>query len=78
MTLLVEFVKIIVGGIVEFGSGLASGINGFVQNLFMQQSGETTILSYFAQVLAILAGIAISIGVTRRIFNMVASLGGRR
>lgn len=79
MTLLNEIVEILVGGIVKFGSGLATGINGFVQGLFIGQGAEgAQTLSVFGQVVAIFGGVAIAIGITRRLFNMVATLGGRR
>lgn len=74
---LVQFIQILIGGLSELGTGIGSGINSFVQNLFLTVSndGAVTGLSTFGGVVAIFGGIALAIGLTTLVFNWIRSIG---
>lgn len=52
---LVEFIQLLVSGITDLASGIGSGVNQYVQDLFLtvDQSGAVTGLSTFGGVTAI-------------------------
>ena len=72
---LTDFIELLTGGIVSLGSGIAEGTNAMVTDLFLTTTESGTTLSTFGGVLAIFAGIALSIGFTTLIFNWISSLG---
>ena len=76
-TALEEFLSILVSGIKKLGSGIGSGVNTFVSDLFLEldASGNITGLSMFGGVAAIFGGVGLAIGLTTLIFNWVRSLG---
>lgn len=75
--ILTEFIKLLVGGISELASGIGSGVNGFVKDLFLVTGtdGAVTGLSTFGGVVAIFGGIALATGITTLIFNWIRSIG---
>lgn len=73
--ILAEIVSLLVSGISDFGTGLAQGINGFVQSLFISASGG---LSTTGIVVVIFAGIALVTGITALIWNWITTLGARK
>lgn len=75
--ILTEFIQLLVGGISELATGIGSGVNGFVQDLFLTVStdGAVTGLSTFGGVVAIFGGIALATGITKLIFNWIRSIG---
>ncbi len=76
--LLNQIVELLVGGITGMATGLGRGINQYVTDLFIV-TGESGVmsLSSFGGMVAIFGGIALAVGITRRIFNWLISLGGR-
>lgn len=75
--ILTEFIKLLVGGITELATGIGSGVNGFVKDLFLVTGtdGAVTGLSTFGGVVAIFGGIALATGITTLIFNWIRSIG---
>lgn len=75
-----EFVNILVSGITDLASGIASGIVSMAKALFLEVSvsdGVETVtgLSVFGGIVAIFAGLALAIGITTRVYTWVTSLG---
>ncbi len=76
--LLNQIVELLVGGITGMATGLGKGINQYVTDLFIVTAeGGAMFLSSFGGMVAIFGGIALAVGITRRIFNWLISLGGR-
>lgn len=75
--ILSDFIKLLVGGIKDLATGVASGVNGFVKDLFLEvdAQGAITGLSTFGGVIAIFGGIALAVGITTLIFNWIRSIG---
>lgn len=75
--ILQEFIELLVGGISNLASGIGSGVNGFVQDLFLTvgTDGAVTGLSTFGGVVAIFGGISLAVGLTTLIFNWIRSIG---
>ena len=81
-TVLQEFVSILVSGIVDLASGIASGIVAMAKALFLNVSVDSTThvetvtgLSIFGGIVAIFAGLALAISITTRVYTWVTSLG---
>ena len=75
-TALNEFVTTLVGGISGIAEGIGTGVNGFVEDLFLTvEAGEITGLSTFGGVVAIFGGVALAVGLTTLVFNWVRSIG---
>lgn len=74
---LTEFIQYLVGGITELGSGIGSGVNQFVQELFLKVGTDGAVegLSTFGGVAAVFGGIGLAVGLTTLIFNWIRSLG---
>ena len=74
---LTEFIGLLVGGITSLASGIGSGVQQYVTDLFLktEDSGTITGLSTFGGVVAIFGGIALAVGLTTLIFNWVRSIG---
>lgn len=72
-----EFVETLVGGISGIAEGIGSGVNGFVQDLFLQvtETGDVTGLSTFGGVVAVFGGIGLAVGLTTLIFNWIRNIG---
>lgn len=72
-----DFIDLLVGGIEGMGSGIGSGVNTFVGDLFLtlDSTGNVTGLSLFGSVTAIFAGIALAVGLTTLIFKWIQSIG---
>lgn len=80
MSILTQIIEILTGGLTSFGSGLGSGIQSIVQALFVSVDGTsgTQSLTIFGTLVVVFAGIALAVGITRRIFNWVITLGGKK
>lgn len=70
-----EIVSILTSGITQFGSGLAGGINGYVQALFIGSSGG---LSTTGVVIVVFGAIALVTGITALVWNWISTLGARK
>ncbi len=75
--ILTDFIELLVGGITELAAGIGAGVNGYVQDLFLEVSdqGAITGLSTFGGVVAIFGGISLAVGLTTLIFNWIRSIG---
>lgn len=70
-----EFVTILVAGIKDLATGIASGVVDMAKALFLEGTGESLKLSVFGGIIAIFAGIALAIGITTKVYLWVTSLG---
>lgn len=72
-----SFIELLVGGVTGLASGIGTGVNQYVQDLFLAVSdtGEVTGLSTFGGVVAIFGGVALAVGLTTLIFNWIRSIG---
>lgn len=75
--ILTDFIQLLVGGIADMATGIGTGVNGFVKDLFLEvdAQGAITGLSTFGGVIAIFGGIALAVGITTLIFNWIRSIG---
>lgn len=80
MSILTQIIEILTGGLTSFGTGLGSGIQSIVQALFVSvdSTSGTQSLTIFGTLVTVFAGIALAVGITRRIFNWVITLGGKK
>lgn len=70
-----EIISILVGGLVEFGTGIGSALGSMVTSIFLETNGDTTTLSVFGGIICIFAGISLAVGLSRWVVNFVTSLG---
>lgn len=75
--LLGSIIELLTGGLTQMGEGIGAGASSFVESL-VWSAGESGAPSAFILVVAVLGGISLAVSFGRRIFGMVASLGGRR
>lgn len=75
--ILSEFIQLLVGGIKDLATGVGTGVNGFVKDLFLDvdSTGAISGLSTFGGIVAIFGGIALAVGITTLIFNWIRSFG---
>lgn len=75
--ILKDFIQLLVGGVTDLATGIGTGVNGFVKDLFLEvdAQGAITGLSTFGGVVAIFGGIALAVGITTLIFNWIRSIG---
>lgn len=74
---LTDFIDLLVGGITNLGAGIGTGMNQFVQDLFLKvdQTGAVEGLSIFGGVTAVFGGIGLAVGITTAIFLWIRSIG---
>lgn len=70
-----QIVGIITSGITSFAQGLGSGIQAFAKALAFEGEGENQKLSVYFILVLVFAGVALTIGLTTRIFTWLSSLG---
>lgn len=71
-----DFIDLLVGGIQEMAQGIGSGLNTAFTEMFLEtNNGAITGLSTFGGVVAVMAGIALAIGLTRLVFLFITNLG---
>ena len=74
--LLNEIISLLVGGIAAVGEGVGKGVNDIVTNLFTSGgTGEALGLSTFGGIAVIWGGIALAVGLCKRILIWVTSFG---
>lgn len=75
--ILKDFIQLLVGGVTDMATGIGTGVNGFVKDLFLEvdAQGAITGLSTFGGVIAIFGGIALAVGITTLIFHWIRSIG---
>ena len=81
LLLMSDIIKILVGAIKEFATGIGEGLSSLVQSIFLATSGTgesaTTTLSIFGIVILIFAGGSLAVGLSRWVVNFITSLGSR-
>jgi len=80
MDILRQMIEILVGGLQSFGSGLGSGIQNIIQALFVNVDSTTgaQTLTIFGALVCAFAAIALAVGISRKIFGWLVTLGGRK
>jgi len=81
VAVLQELVQILVGGITDLASGIGTGINSMVTDLFLSGSGtqaDPYKLSAAGGVIAVFGGIALAIGLTTLVTKFIMTLGSRK
>lgn len=73
--LLKEIVSLMVSGIADFGAGLASGIGGYIEGLFISSTGQ---LSATGGIIVIFAAVALCVGITKLVWFFITSFGSSR
>lgn len=73
MEMLNSIIQILVGGITGVASGIDSGLQSLVTNLFVAQNGT---LTTFGTLCVVFAGISLALGLCRLVVNWVTGLGG--
>lgn len=74
-SILTEMVQLLTGGITGMATGIGTGVQSLVSNLFLDTTGSSPVLSTFGAVVCIFGGIALAVGLSRLIFQWIASLG---
>lgn len=78
-SVLEEFVEILVAGITDLGSAIASGVVNMAKSLFVVEgtgtAAGTYTLSAFGGIIAIFGGLALATAITSRVYIWVTSLG---
>ena len=81
LLLMSDVIKILVGAIKEFATGIGEGLSSLVQSIFLVTSGSgesaTTTISIFGIVILIFAGVSLAVGLSRWVVNFITSLGSR-
>ena len=79
LLLMSDIIKILVGAIKEYATGIGQGLSALVQSVFLVTSGDgasaTTTLSVFGIVILIFAGVSLAVGLSRWAVNFLTSLG---
>lgn len=72
-----EIITLMVSGITQLATGIGSGLQALVSNIFLETpSGSTTPqLSVFGGMIVVFAGIALAVGLCRFVVNWLTSLG---
>ena len=81
LLLMSDIIKILVGAIKDFATGIGTGLSSLVQSIFLVTTGDgssaTTSLSVFGIVILIFAGVSLAVGLSRWVVNFITSLGSR-
>lgn len=71
-----EIITLLVSGLSQMATGIGSGLNALVTNIFLETpAGGTAQLSTFGGIIIVFAGIALAVGLCRWVVNFVTSLG---
>lgn len=76
MNVLGDIIEILIGGITDFGSGLATGMNTFIKSLFLDYNDGVYVgLSTFGIITIVFMALALATGITRWIVRFVRNRG---
>ena len=75
---LTEFIGLMVGGISSIASGIGQGVSTLASAIFLDTTGNTPVLSVFGGILGIFAGIALAVGLSRWVMQLITSLGAKK
>lgn len=70
-----EIITLLTAGISGMASGIGSGLQSLVSNIFLDTTGSTPVLSTFGGVIVIFGAVALAIGLSRFIVNWLTSWG---
>lgn len=72
-----QLIGLMVGGVDRLATGVGTGINGFVQDVFLQvsESGAIEGLSVAGGMVGVFAGVSLAVGLTTFVFTWLRSLG---
>lgn len=73
--ILTEIINLLVSGITSLATGIGSGLQSLVTNIFLTGTGESQTLSTFGGIVIIFAGVALAIGLCRWVMSFITSLG---
>ena len=77
-SILTEIISLLTGGITGIASGVGAGVSSLVNNIFIDATGATPVLSAFGGVVVVFAGVALAIGLCRWVMNFLTSLGAKK
>lgn len=72
-----ELIDILVAGIGTFGANIGQGLTDIVVNVFVDTSQETFALTTFGGVIAVFAGLALAVGLSKLVSSFIMRLGGK-
>ena len=72
---LTEIINLLTAGISGMASGIGSGLQSLVSNIFLDTTGSNPVLSTFGGVIVIFGAVALAIGLSRFIVNWLTSWG---
>lgn len=72
---LTEIITLLTSGISGMASGIGSGLQALVSNIFLDTTGTNPALSTFGGVIVIFGGVALSIAISRFIVSWLTSWG---
>lgn len=78
LSVITEFVGLMVGAVVTLARGIAQGIITMAQELFLDvntETGAVTGLSIFGGLIGLFCSIALGVGITTKVYHWVTSLG---
>lgn len=76
VNILESMIEFLVGGITGIATGIGEGLNSLVQSIFLVPvEGGGTELSVYGGVILAFGGIALAIGLSRRVVAWLTSLG---
>lgn len=76
--ILTEIISILTGGLTSFGQGIGSALSSIVQSMFIDTSGDNYALTIFGGIVCVFGGLALAIGLTRKVFGMLTTFGARK
>lgn len=76
--ILTEIVTLLTGGISGIASGVGAGVSTLVTSIFIDNTGNTQVLSVFGGVIVVFAAISLAIGLCRWVMNFLTSLGAQK
>lgn len=75
--LVTSIVEILVSGITGVATGIGQGLSTLAQSIFLMENGDTTTISTFGVIVVAFAGISLSLGLCRLVYQLITSLGAR-
>lgn len=73
-----EIINLLVSGLSDMATGIGTGLNNLMKNIFLDGEGNSTspyTLSIFGGVVVTMAGIALAIGLSRFVVTYISQLG---
>lgn len=70
-----EIISLLVGGISQMATGIGQGLSSLANAIFLETVEGSTRLSTFGGLIVVFAGIALAVGLSRFVVNLVTSLG---